>query len=50
MAPEILAGGPYSLPADIWSFGTLIYALVSSQLPFPVLDGPMTKENIDQFY
>jgi len=30
MAPEILAGDAYSLPADIWSFGTLIYALVSS--------------------
>ena len=30
MAPEILAEKPYSLPVDIWSFGTLIYALVSS--------------------
>ena len=30
MSPEILAGDPYSLPVDIWAFGTLIYALVSS--------------------
>ena len=30
MAPEILTEKPYSLPVDIWSFGTLIYALVSS--------------------
>ena len=30
MAPEILAEKPYALPVDIWAFGTLIYALVSS--------------------
>ena len=49
MAPEILAGHPYSLPADIWAFGTLLYALVSSQLPFPVLEGNLSKDNIEQF-
>ena len=30
MAPEILAEQPYSLPVDVWSFGTLIFAIVSS--------------------
>ena len=30
MSPEILAGEPYGLPADIWAFGTLIYALATS--------------------
>ena len=50
MAPEILAGKAYSLPADIWAFGTLLYALVSAQLPFPVLEGSLTKDNIEQFY
>ena len=49
MAPEILSGEPYSLPADIWAFGTLLYALVSSKLPFPVLEENMTKDNIVQF-
>ena len=49
MSPEVLAGDAYSLSADIWSLGTLLYALVSSQLPFPVLEGSLTKENIEQF-
>ena len=47
MAPEILTEKPYSLPVDIWSFGTLIYALVSSQLPFPVPDQKLQKDNIE---
>ena len=47
MAPEILTQQPYSLPVDIWAFGTLIYALVSSQLPFPVPDQKMQKDNIE---
>ena len=50
MSPEILAGDPYALPADIWAFGTLIYALATSQLPFPVLEGTLTKDNIEQFH
>ena len=30
MSPEVLTGDAYSLSADIWSLGTLLYALVSS--------------------
>ena len=37
MAPEILTMRPYAQPADIWAFGTLLYALISIKLPFPVL-------------
>ena len=38
IAPEVLKSQLYSLPVDIWAFGILIYALVSSTLPFPVPD------------
>ena len=30
IAPEVLISKPYSLPVDIWAFGILVYALVSS--------------------
>ena len=49
IAPEVLTSKSYSLPVDIWAFGILIYALVSSQLPFPVPEDKFTKENIGHF-
>ena len=49
IAPEILRRKPYSFPADIWSLGVLIFALVSSSLPFPVLEEDITKQNLRQF-
>ena len=50
MAPEILAGDDYSLPVDIWAFGTLLYLLVFCKFPFPVPKGDLTDKNIDQYY
>ncbi|OHT13763.1 CAMK family protein kinase [Tritrichomonas foetus] len=33
-APEVLTGRPYSTPADIWSFGVLLYAMAECCFPF----------------
>ena len=34
MAPEVAAGDHYSFAADIWSLGVILYALLSSKLPY----------------
>ena len=34
MAPEVAAGDEYSFAADVWSLGVILYALVSSKLPY----------------
>ena len=34
MAPEVAAGDEYSFGADVWSLGVILYALLSSKLPF----------------
>ena len=49
IAPEILLRKPYSYEADIWSLGALMYSLVARQLPFPVLDEDITKQNLKVF-
>lgn len=34
VAPEVLRKEPYSFSCDLWSFGCVIYALLSGSLPF----------------
>lgn len=34
MAPEIITGKGYSLAADWWSMGILLYEMISGKLPF----------------
>eukprot|EP00271_Cylindrocystis_brebissonii_P001640 TRINITY_DN11907_c0_g4_i1.p1 TRINITY_DN11907_c0_g4~~TRINITY_DN11907_c0_g4_i1.p1 ORF type:complete len:276 (+),score=25.23 TRINITY_DN11907_c0_g4_i1:2-829(+) len=34
MAPEVVQGLPYSFPADMWSLGVILFALLSGRLPF----------------
>ena len=33
-APEVLQKKPYSFCCDMWSFGIIVYGLLSSTLPF----------------
>ena len=44
MAPELLAGKPYSKPVDIWSLGVMLYALTSTFLPFKLPKEKLTEE------
>ena len=34
VAPEVLKKEPYSFSCDLWSFGCIVYALLSGSLPF----------------
>lgn len=34
LAPEIIQGSPYNYKCDIWSFGVVIYVMLSGYLPF----------------
>lgn len=34
VAPEVLQKKPYSFSCDLWSYGCIIYALLSGSLPF----------------
>jgi serine/threonine protein kinase len=43
VAPEILEKKPYSFQCDLWSLGCIIYALLTSSLPF---DHDSQKETI----
>lgn len=43
VAPEVLRKEPYSFSCDVWSFGCIIYALISGSLPF---DHESQKETI----
>lgn len=35
MSPEQVKGGPIEIPSDIYSFGVLIYQMITGALPFP---------------
>ena len=43
VAPEVLKKEPYSFTCDLWSYGCIIYALLSGSLPF---DHESQKETI----
>ena len=34
MAPELLKGEPYSMKADVWSFGCIFYEMITGLPPF----------------
>ena len=34
MAPEVLAGLPYGLAADVWSLGVILFTLLCGRHPF----------------
>jgi serine/threonine protein kinase len=38
MAPEVMSGGEYSEKADVYSFGIIMWELVSRQMPFAGLN------------
>ena len=43
VAPEVLKKQPYTFSCDVWSFGCIIYAMLSGSLPF---DHESQKETI----
>jgi serine/threonine protein kinase len=34
MAPEVIAGNGYTLPADLWSLGCMIFEFIGNGVPF----------------
>ena len=50
MAPEILARQPYSFPVDVWSFGVMLYGLISERLPFHVPNDALNDNNVHIAY
>lgn len=45
LAPEIIEEAQAFPQSDIWSFGVLLYVLLSGQLPFKGDSGEETKDN-----
>ena len=41
-APELLLGGPFGMPCDVWSVGCLVYAMLTGALPWEgTAQGPL---------
>ena len=38
LAPEVLQGGQAGLPCDVWAFGTVMWELLTWQMPFAGLN------------
>ena len=46
MAPEVVLDLPSDSKADIWSLGVILFALISSRVPFSGSDKKETGQNI----
>uniref|UniRef100_A0A8C9XH62 Ribosomal protein S6 kinase related a n=1 Tax=Sander lucioperca TaxID=283035 RepID=A0A8C9XH62_SANLU len=46
MAPEVLSGGPYNHAADWWSFGIMLFSLVTGEFPVPAEPDHSTMSNM----
>lgn len=38
MAPEVISGKPYNGKADVYSFGILMFEVVTEEIPYPLLE------------
>jgi serine/threonine protein kinase len=48
MAPELINGDQYSYKADVWSLGTLLYQMLTGELPFRGSNMEELKRNLTQ--
>ncbi len=46
ISPEIIAGEPSGAPSDLWSFGVILFMLLSGDSPFKAHTEFLTFQNI----